>query len=113
MLRKEDKTNKKYYIHYNIKKVNNARLKEDLGKAQYKITVKYFIYRGDILADSEEQQTKTVQLSIDKIFKRRKALDVNILNTRKAFVDAFKRAGVHGEMLTQKMREKGFGYERN
>ena len=108
---KRNKTERKYCVHYDIERINDAQLTEKFGKVQYRITVKYFVGRANLLANSNTMKTERINVSGNRVFKKIAAIDKNILNTKKEIIAELKHIGASDDMLTEIMRIKGFGHE--
>ena len=74
----------KYYTAYDIKQTSET---------DYTITLKYFIYKGDVLSDSKSIQTKVIKCPAYKLSRKRKSIDNNIDRTESAFRAEFQRMG--------------------
>ena len=113
---KKNKSEISYCIHYDLRRLNRPQLtKEDIenkGKTQYEIKVKYFLYHGNVLADSNSIRVARIRVGLDKLFKKKNTIENNIVKTKKIFIDELKRAGITNENLTNILKIKGFGCER-
>ncbi|MBR6010175.1 MAG: hypothetical protein IKP35_02015 [Alphaproteobacteria bacterium] len=115
MMLKRNKNKRNYYIHYDIERLASVKTKEadvkELGKVQYQITVKYFVYHGRALVDSNTIKTKKMRVSGNEIFKKVATIDENIRNTKRTMVGELKRNGVDEQTMTYIMAKKGFGHD--
>ena len=112
MILKKNKDKRNYYIHYDIERVPIDKLnRKSIGKVQYKITIKYFVYHGNAITDSDRIARKSVIVSGNQVFRRVNAMDENIRNTKRTMVGELKRNGVDERTMTLIMAKKGFGHE--
>lgn len=112
MMLKKNKDKRNYYIHYDIARLPVDKLnRKGIGKVQYKITIKYFVYHGNAITDSDRIARKSVIVSGNQVFKRVNAMDENIRNTKRTMVGELKRDGVDEQTMTLIMAKKGFGHD--
>ena len=78
----------KFYTKYTIAKKDESN---------YTITLNYFIYRGDILRDSNKIYTKTINCPASRLEQKKKSMDNNITKAEGFFNAAINRIGAANE----------------
>lgn len=77
---------RKFYVKYKVSKIS---------RKNYKIEIEYFVYRGNVLADSKVKCTKTISCSGKNLEKTVQGIENNIFRTERAFCAEFDRIGAN------------------
>ena len=106
---------KKYYVHYDVERIERPRLTNDAitakGKIQYKIKLSFIVPDNTGSLINSTLGTMYTQIGGSRMVQKISAIDKNIAETKKIFIDQAKRNGIQDDKLTEIMRIKGFGHE--
>ena len=102
----------KFYTSYEIERIGeNKRLHAGFmvnqNKVAYQITAKYFLFKGNVLTESEFIRTEKIEVSARDLDTKEDMLKQAIDRTRKEFLLELKMIGASPRNIENILKQKG------
>ena len=102
----------KYYTSYKIERTGkNRRLHAGLivnpNKVFYRVTVKYFMFKGNVLSDSASLKTEEFKVDGVHFEQKKNMLEMAVARTKKAFVSELQMIGASQRNAELIMKSRG------
>ena len=102
----------KYYTSYKTERIGtNRRLHAGLivnpNKVFYRVTAKYFLFKGNVLSDSTSLKTEEFKVRGDKLEQKKDMLEMAVARTRKAFILELQIIGASQRNAELIMKQRG------